>query len=149
MLRLSGGSSERVWALKIFKWAERVSSIQKLDLYTYSWDQEEVRASERVWAPKFSSKPSEFRARFRSVSALLHPTYTFKEKPSFKNFCSNSLLQVSHFFQHTSNKTFWYWEKNEMLTLFFSWEQLAVEYQQASPSLYSSCKLMQKMQVAA
>ena len=52
-------------------------------------------------------------------SKYLHPTYTFKEKPSFKNFCTNSLLQVSHFCQHTSNKTFWYWEKKMRCWLFF------------------------------
>ena len=47
--------------------------LPKLDLHPYSWDRAEVRASERDLAPKFSSEPSEFRARFRSVSGLQEP----------------------------------------------------------------------------
>ena len=48
----------------------QVWKITKVNGCSGCWDQAEVRARERVSAPKFLSEPSKFWARFRLVSAL-------------------------------------------------------------------------------
>ena len=98
---------------------------------------------------KICSMVSKTRYTKVQKSKYLHPTYTLKKSPVskisaqihyFRSHIFASIPLIRHFDIEKKK-----WDADS----FFSWKQLAVEYQEASPSLYSSCKLMQKMQVAA